>query len=138
MTLRKTYILSDWPTLARIEARFSDASCLPVDDVIDNYQHAATGEDWAQMDDHERAFAKAIVASRHRLHPPPTEPFRATCVQCGDTLTSWHQSCIDVPIGDQRGMVLCQCGCMAADSSDRNGMGRIIAVRQAEPARSAP
>lgn len=130
MTKEKMYPLSDYPVLKRLSQRTSRETELDIEDVMLFYEMVATDDDRADMDEHERGFAEAVLASRYRQMPPPSVPFKATCPHCSDVIISWHASCIDVPKGEARGIAYCGCGRTAADSSDMNGMGRLIEVRQ--------
>ncbi len=130
MTTEKMYSLSDYPVLKRMSERASRDTELNFDEVRMFYEMVATDDDRADMDEHERGFSAAVLASRYRQNPPPTIPFKAICPHCSDVIISWHASCIDVPRGKARGIAYCGCGLTAADSSDMDGMGRIIEVRQ--------
>lgn len=102
---------------------------LDLQDVLLFYEMVATEDDRADMDEHERGFAEAVLASRYRQSPPPSVPFKAICHHCSDVIISWHASCIEVPRGEARGIAYCGCGRTVADSSDMDGMGPVIAVR---------
>lgn len=130
MTTEKMYSLSNYPVLKEISERTSRDIELAIEDVRLLYETAAIDEDQANMDEYERSFAEAVLASRHRRSPPPSVPFKAICPHCSDVIISWHALCIDVPKGETRGIAYCGCGRTAADSSDMDGMGRMIEVRQ--------
>ena len=130
MTKEKMYPLSDYPVLKRMSERTSRDTELDIEAVLLFYEMVATDDDRADMDEHERGFADAVLASRYRQSPPPSVPFKAICPHCSDVIISWHASCTDVPRGETRGIAYCGCGRTAADSSDMDGMGRIIEVRQ--------
>lgn len=122
----KVYTLSDWPVLEKISARTTSDRTLDSHNVTLLYEVAATDDDWAAMDQEEYEFAKALLASRHRRHPLPSSPFKATCPHCSEVVVSWHKLCVDVPKGEKRGLVFCGCGRTGADSADVEGVGRII------------
>lgn len=130
MTTKKMYLLSDCPVLKRISERTTRDTRLDFDSVMLLYEMAATDEDWDDMDEHERSFSQAILASQYRQRPPPSIPFKAKCPHCSDVIISWHTLCIDVPKGEARGLIYCGCGRTGVDSSDVDGMGRMISARQ--------
>lgn len=129
MTARRMYLLCDYPILKRVSERTTCDSQLDLESVMLLYEMAASDEDRDDMDEHERGFAEAVLARRYRQRPPPTVPFKAKCPHCRGVVISWHASCIDVPKGASRGLVYCGCGRTGADSSDVDGLGRIISVR---------
>lgn len=125
MKQTKIYVLSDWPVLRRLSACSSRDRQLDSPTVVLLYECAAA-EDWAAMDQDEREFANAILASQRQKRSPPTVPFKAVCSECSSEVISWHSSCVDVPKGEKRGLVYCECGRVGADSSDVDGMGRVL------------